>query len=342
MRYEDLYVAGTGRRLPDSMTMEEAEQAGLCDRKAVWRTEMVSVCVAESESAPEMAAQAARTALRQSASEPDDIDLILHADTYYQGQDLWPPAAYVQRVAVGNRCPAIEVRQMSNGGMAALELAAGYLTADRGRDQALVTTGDRFCLPGYDRWRSDPGTVCGDGGTAAVLSTRDGYARLRSLTTVSDSSLEKMGRGEDPFGDAPFSVRQPIDLDAYRETMVAEIGLDGVLDRIDAGQRETFKQALADAETELNEIDRFVLPTLGRGRLKAHFLDPFDIDPERTTWFYGSRIGHLGAGDQIAGLGHLMDSGELRPGQRCLLAGVGAGFSWSAAVVEMLRSPEEG
>lgn len=342
MRFDDLYVAGCGRWFPPAMTAEDAERAGLCDRKLIWRSEFASVCVAEvaeSGSAPEMAARAAEAALRQAGSAPDEIDLVLHADTYYQGYDLWPPASYVQRVAVGNRCPAIEIRQMSNGGMAALELAAAYLTASPARRAALVTTGDRFCRPGYDRWHSDLGTICGDGGTAAVLSRRSGYARLRSLVTVCDPSLEQMNRGQDPPGDAPFSVRKPIDLEAHRQDFVAEAGLDVVMDRIEAGQQEAVKTALSDAETSFADLDRFVLPSMGRGRLKAHFLDPFGIDLDRTTWDWGRHIGHLGAGDQIAGLGYLADTGGLRPGQRCLLAGVGAGFAFSAAVVEMLEPP---
>lgn len=134
---------------------------------------------------------------------PDDIHLVLHANTYHQGHDLWAPASYVQRMAVGNSCLSLEVRQLSNGGMAALELAASHLLSVPSRHSALITTGDRFCLPGFDRWNTDPGTVCGDGGTALVLSARDGFARIRSLVTVSDPALEGMGRGTDPFSDAP-------------------------------------------------------------------------------------------------------------------------------------------
>jgi 3-oxoacyl-[acyl-carrier-protein] synthase-3 len=290
--------------------------------------------------AAEMAARAVEPALRQAGCTGDEIDLILHADTYYQGYDLWPPASYVQRAAVGNRCPAMEIRQMSNGGMAAIELAAAYLAASPARRFALVTTGDRFCGPGYDRWHSDLGTICGDGGTAAVLSSESGYARLISLASVSDPSLEEMNRGSDPVGDAPFSVRKPIDLEAHRREFVSQVGLDSVMDRIDAGQREALETALSQAETDLADLSWFVLPSMGRGRLKAHFLDPLGIDLDKTTWSWGRHIGHLGAGDQIAGLGYLADTGRLRPGQRCLLAGVGAGFTWSAAVIEIVRQPE--
>lgn len=340
MKFDDMYVAGCGTWLPEPMTLEEADRAGLCERRLIWRTEIASVCVSVDHSAPEMAALAARPALRQAGCHPDDIDLVLHAGAYYQGHDMWPPASYVQRAVLGNRCPAIEVRQMSNGGMAAIELAASYLAADPARRGALVSTGDRFCLPGFDRWRSDPGTICGDGGTAAVLSRLGGFARIRSLVTVCDSGLEEMSRGRDPFGAAPFSVRVPVDLDAHRAQFVADAGLDFVMDRIRAGQLEAVEEALFESgDTKLSDIDWFVLPSLGRARIKAQFLDVLGIDLEQTTWSWARRVGHLGAGDQIAGLDHLLASGQLHEGQRCLLLGVGAGFSWSAAVIEVLGQP---
>jgi 3-oxoacyl-[acyl-carrier-protein] synthase-3 len=341
MKFDSLYIAGCGTWLPDRMTVAEAERAGLCDRRLTWRTEIASVCVAAEESAPQMAALAAAPALRQAGCGPTDIDLVLHADAYYQGHDLWPSAAYVQRAALGSgsRAPAIEIRQMSNGGMAAMELAASYLVADSARQRALITTGDRFCLPGFDRWRSDQGTVCGDGGTAIVLAKTGGFARLCSLVTICDSSLEKMSRGADPFGAAPFSLRQPIDLDGARADFIAEAGLEFVLEAINAGQRDVIDKALMEGEAKLSEIDWFVVPNLGHGRIKAHFLAPLGIEPERTTWAWGRYVGHLGAGDQIAGLAHLAGSRRLRRGQQCLLLGVGAGFSWSAAVVTIVDVP---
>ncbi|GAB3483385.1 ketoacyl-ACP synthase III family protein [Nocardiopsis coralliicola] len=341
MRYDDLRIAAAASRLPEKVTLAEAERDGMCDAGTLWRTDVASVCISAGESAPEMAAEAARRAVRRAGCRPGEIDLVLHASVYYQGHDLWPAASFVQHAALGNRCPAIDVSQMSNGGMAALELAAGYLSADAGRRQALVTTGDRFCPPGYDRWRSDPGTICGDGGTAAVLSRGSGFARIRSLATRCDSSLEQMSRGDDPFGPAPFSHRPRVDLDAGRRSFVGGAGIDAVLRAIDQGQREVVDQVLDEAGAKMGDIDRFILPSLGRSRLKAHFLDPFGIDVERTTWALGREMGHLGAGDQVALLGLMADSGALRPGHRCLVAGVGQGFSWSAAVLEILSPPSD-
>lgn len=333
----ELFVAGTGRWLPPRMSLETAVAEGLVERRAVWRDGIVSVCVSADQAGPEMAVHAARSALRAAGTRPDEIDLVLHACIYHQGHDLWAPASHVQHAVGAGHGPAVEIRQLSNGGMAALELAAGYLAVNRARRHALITTGDRFALPGMDRWRSDPGTVLADGGTALVLSTVDGYARVRALVTVSDASLEGLQRGADPFGLTPLDTRRPIDVEPAHRHFMASAGLDAILDRLDAGGREVIKRVTSEAGAELEEIAWFVLPNLGLPRLKEYFLDKFDIPLDRTLWSWGREIGHLGAGDQIAGLDELIVSGRLRPGQLCLLAGVGAGFTWSCAVVEMLR-----
>jgi 3-oxoacyl-[acyl-carrier-protein] synthase-3 len=331
-----LYFAGAGSWLPDPMTLDEAEEAGLAERILVWNTGISSACVSTKESAPEMAVLAAKSALGQAGCTPDEISLVLHASAYYQGHDMWAPASYVQQFALGNRCPAMEVRQMSNGGMAALDLGAAYLAADSSRTAALLTTGDRFCLPGFDRWRSDPSTICGDGGTALVLSSRSGFARVRSLVTVSDPGLESGGRGDAPFGDAPLGAGMPIDMSGTSSALVQQFGLETLLNRIESGQRDAFDQATAQAGVKLTDVDWFVLPNMGRTRMQAQYYGPFEIDPARTTWSWSKRVGHLGAGDQFGGLAHLMATGRLRPGQTCVLAGIGAGFSWTVSIAEML------
>ncbi|MET7901789.1 ketoacyl-ACP synthase III family protein [Streptomyces sp. NPDC005355] len=332
---DGLYIAAASSWLPERLTLDEAEQAGLADRAGVWNTGIESVCVSPDKSAPEMAVLAARDALVRAEVGPEDLQLLLHACAYHQGHDMWPAASYVQRFCGGGSYPAVEVRQMSNGGMIALELAAGHLRA-YGGSTALVTTADRFSLPGFDRWRSDPSTICGDGGTAVVVSTRTGFARLRGLVTVSDPGLEHGSRGE-RFSDAPLAARAPIDLNS--DSLVRELGVEALLNRIEAGQREAFDRACAQADFKLGDIDWYVLPNLGRTRMRAQYFDPFGIDPQRSTWSWGRRVGHLGAGDQFAGLAHLVSEGALEPGQMCLLAGVGAGFTWTAGILEIIARP---
>ena len=332
-------ISGCASWLPERLSTADAEAAGACAPGTGAKLGLESVTVSAAESGPEMAARAARTALDRARTGPVDIGLVLHASIYYQGQELWAPASYVQRAAVGNQCPAFSLGQVSNGGMGAMELAVGHLRGASENASALVTTGDRFCPPGFDRWNSDPGTVYADGGTALVLTRGPGFARVLGLASAARPELEGMHRGRAPFGAVPFTHRDRVDLGACKDEFVGQAGRSFVISQMVEGQRQALKEALVQADTEISEIDWFVLPHLGRRRLSATYFVPFDIDPRRSTWAWGRTVGHLGAGDQFSGLAHLVESGAALPGHRCLMAGVGAGFSWTCAVIEIENRP---
>ncbi|MEU2154423.1 ketoacyl-ACP synthase III family protein [Streptomyces sp. NPDC019396] len=339
MRVEDIYIRGTSVRLPGVASVADAVARGACPPKVASSTGMVSVAYSSDESAAEMAAAAARTAVERAGCAPEDIDLLLHADTYHQGQDLWPVASYIQREALGNTCPALEIRQMSNGGLAAIDLATAYLSAGHGSCEALLTTADRFCEPGIDRWRTDPGTPYADGATALVLSRRGGFGRLLSLALLADPDLEPLHRGDEPFTRAPFGHRIPVDFDEAKRAFIGRVGMSYAITRAHNGQQTVIKQALADAGMELADARWVILPHFGRRRLQSIYYQPFGIDPDRTTWDWSRTVGHLGAGDQFASLDHLVVSGRARPGDRCVLISVGAGYSWGCAVLEITGQP---
>ncbi|MCE6993976.1 ketoacyl-ACP synthase III family protein [Saccharothrix sp. S26] len=335
----DVFVAATAVWLPPAVDAESAVHAGLFHQKSFRRCQVEAVRVAGDESPAEMAAWAAREALARNGGGADRVELVLHANMYYQGREMWPAASFVQRESVGGRAPAIDVRQMSNGGMAAIHLGRHHLAGCADDALVLVTTGDKFCPPGFDRWNTDPGTVYADGGTAVLLSKKDGLARLLSLAMVSDADLEQMHRGTDPFEDGAHVAPQPMSLETRKQQFVERVGMQFAIDRVDAGQDEVVNKALADAGVKLDEIDWFVLPAFGRRRLDLGLFRRLGVDPDRSTWPWARQVGHLGAGDQIAGLDHLVTSGKARPGQLCLLVGTGAGFSWSCAVVEVRSVP---
>jgi 3-oxoacyl-[acyl-carrier-protein] synthase-3 len=337
---EDIYIRATSVHLPSLLSIDDAVAAGSCPPRLAAATGAQSVAYSPDESAAEMAVQAARAVLARSRSTAGDVDLLLHADTYHQGQDLWPVASYIQGEALGNSCLALEIRQMSNGGLAALDLAAAYLTAGHGHGDALLTTADRFCEPGIDRWGTDPGTPYADGASALVLSRRGGFARLVSLALHADPDLEPMHRGDEPFTRAPFSNRMPVDFEEAKRAFIGRAGMSYAITRAHNGQQTVIKQALADAGMDLGDARWVVLPHFGRRRLQSIYYKPFGIDPARTTWEFSRTVGHLGAGDQFASLDHLMVTGKAAPGDRCVLISVGAGYSWGCAVVEITERPD--
>jgi 3-oxoacyl-[acyl-carrier-protein] synthase-3 len=341
MRPDGLYLAGAAVWLPPATSAAQAVAEGHYDPDEHARSCYESVCVAAAESAPEMAVLAARAALDRAGPDAGEPALVLHASSWYQGLDFWPAASYVHRRAVGggNRAPAYDLQQMSNGGLAAVELAASYLAADPGRAAALITAADRFALPGFDRWRSDLGIVYGDGAAAAVLSRRGGFARLASVLTVSDTELESMYRGDDPFRPAAGIGGQPVDVRARKRAWMAREGRHVAVDRIQDALVGTVERALAEAGATLDQVAWAAFPNVGLAPLDEQYLAPLGLERSRSTWAFGRRTGHVGGADQLASLVHLVESGQAGPGDRILLVGIGAGFAWTCALVELQDRP---
>ncbi|AKU18671.1 hypothetical protein VV02_05860 [Luteipulveratus mongoliensis] len=285
------------------------------------------VSVAHSDvPAPVMAATAAGKALAVSGVGGADLSRILYASSFERTADLWSPAAYVGD-QVGATCPALQIDQISNGGMAGLELAHGLLQRSSG--PILISTGDRFHEPWVDRWQGDPGTVFGDGGTAMVVGTEPGLARVLSVHTESRHELEGMHRR------GMEAEAGPLDLGGCKRDFMKEFGASSAVRALQAGQAAAVDRALELAGVTFADVSWFVLPHLGLRRLKAALIVPFGIEVDRTTWKWGRRVGHLGPGDQIYGLEQLWRSGDTEPGDIVLMIGIGSGFSWTCAVIQM-------
>ncbi|OAA29509.1 3-oxoacyl-(acyl-carrier-protein) synthase-3 [Frankia sp. EI5c] len=135
-------------------------------------TGYTALAVSDGPSAPEMAVLAADAALEQAGWPAAELDLLLHAWSYYQGHDFWSPAHYIADQLGAHAAQPIGIQQMCNGGAAGLQIAAAHLLGDPSIARVLVTTADRFCPPGFDRWNSDLGVAYGDG-ASAVLVSRD-------------------------------------------------------------------------------------------------------------------------------------------------------------------------
>ncbi|MFC4909664.1 ketoacyl-ACP synthase III family protein [Actinomadura gamaensis] len=342
MRCDGLFLAGLAHHLPPPVDVAGAVADGRYDASDRAADEYLSVTVATGEAPPEMAVAAARRALRRAGTPPSEIALLLHASAWFQGVDYWPAASYVHREVLGEagrHAPAMDVQQMCAGALGALELAASYLAADASRGSALVTTADRFGGPGFDRWRADlSGLVYGDGAAAVVLA-RAGFARLLAVSTVVDTELEGMYRGDEPFAAAPG---RPVDVRTRRAAFAAGAGrrVGSVAERTTAGLTEAVDRTLADAGLKIGDIDRFVFPNVGLRVLRTRYAEPLGLDVARTAWEWGRRTGHVGAADQLTGLAWLAESGGLGPGGRALLVGIGAGFAWTCAAVELTARPD--
>jgi len=334
---QDIYIAGTGASIPGRRdSVAAAVESG---RAPEGHADLgyEKIAVAGAVPATELAIQAARTALERSEVDPAEVGLALHASCGFQGIDMWPPSAYIAGRAVGPSCYPIDIQQRCVGGLAAMRLAIAWLRHGSAA-AALLTTGDNFAEPWIDRWNLPTDMIYGDGGTAVVLSTRGGIARIRGSAGGADTEHEGWTRGDTPFTLQPGTevpvrmMDRAIENAAHADPYAAWQAYEKVL-------LSTRDRALAEAGAELEDIARVVLPNVHRGSGQAENYDVIGCTEKQSTWDFGRQVGHLGAGDHFAGLNHLIEQREVSAGELVLLIGAGAGFTFGAAVVEILGTP---
>ncbi|MFI2378456.1 ketoacyl-ACP synthase III family protein [Streptomyces sp. NPDC018964] len=337
MRWESVYVAGTGAWLPEPYSARAAVEAGEYDPEQYEADGLLSVRVAgEDVAPPDMAVQAATTALKRSGTDPETVRLLLHNYVWFQGQTMWPVASYVADHAVHRAVPAFEVKQECSAAIGSLDLAARHLTTEPGPAAAVLTTADRFAAPLIDRWRAEEGLVYADGGTALVLSNQGGFARVLSTATRADNRMEALARGA---GLTPRPTQEPYDHAArFAHYLRAQGNIREAAERLVAMVTGAIDDALAEAGTAREDLARVVIPTGGRSKMRWQAEQLLGVPEERTTWDFGRRTGHLGAGDQFAALNDLAENGALRPGDRVLMLSAGPGTA-GCAVLEILSTP---
>ncbi|MET9496575.1 ketoacyl-ACP synthase III family protein [Streptomyces sp. NPDC006552] len=287
----------------------------------------------------ELAERAGADTLRRAGLDARQLTGVLHAWTYHQGHEFWSPAHYVADRLGAVAAEPVGIQQMCNGSMAAVSLAARELMADAAAGPVLVTTADCFAAPGFDRWGGDYGVAYGDGATSVLVSRTPlgRSARLLAWATVAAPQLEGMHRGEAPFSSAPQSgVRTLLPKVAKKQFLTAHPSLPfGPLARdavVGAVSRALDSAGVAGDDPRLRAA---ALPRLARHVMADAYEPAFASVCAAPVRVLGTDTGHLGAGDAVANLADLLGRDDVRSGDLLVLLSAGAGFTWSAAILEV-------
>ncbi|MGW7332294.1 ketoacyl-ACP synthase III family protein [Streptomyces sp. NPDC054840] len=332
-------IAGTGSYLPEQRLDLSAEAARHPDPDAerIRATGYRTIAAEETLYPGDMALVAAQRALARAGTEPQEIDLIAVTAIHRHGhQRLWSPASWLQSRLGATRALPFTVAQGCNAQLLVLDLAAGLLSA-RGRRNALIVATDRFAASGFDRFTADYGIVYGDGAAAAVL-TADTPApdapgwRVLTTHSVSDPELEGLHRLDEPAPETRALFGTEHDVRAAKKRYLAAHGTDSLREATRRAVRE-IRRTLLPSGTD-PALRRVVYPNLGLPLLQENYFPEFPGGAEKSLWDFGATVGHLGSGDQIAGLDHLERHHTFDTGDRILLLGAGAGFTWTGVLLE--------
>jgi 3-oxoacyl-[acyl-carrier-protein] synthase III len=340
MRFDPpLRIAAAALWLPDDCeTVIDAVQAGTTEPARAASNGYVQLSVSDIPP-PQMAVRAGAAALEQAGSGPEEIGLLVHAWTYYQGQDYWEPVHYILNELALYAATPLGVSLGCNGGFAAVETAACRMLAGQA-STALVTTAERFCPPRFDRWASNLDVSYGDSGTALVLQVAPGPGErgpfeVLSTANVTDPHLEGMYRGTAPWNSVPFEHAETVDIRTQiRAFMAAGHGpaFGGVVTR---SVQQTVRSALDQAGLAADDprIRVIVPPRFGAEVILHSYTEVLAGMTKAEIVNLGRGTGHLGAGDMAANLADIDAAGTLQPGEFALMLSATAGFTWSGMVV---------
>jgi 3-oxoacyl-[acyl-carrier-protein] synthase III len=305
-------IVGLGHHVPPEVVPNGpiAERIGVDDAWIVKRTGIKSRRRAlPGEKLTDYAVFAGRRALSDAGVDARDVDLVLVATM--TPDDITPNAAPVVANALGaDGAGAVDIGAACTGWLAALRLAAGQVETGRA-DRVLVIGAELLTrITNFD----DPKTAMlfGDGAGAVVVGA-DGDGDIGPIVMAADGSLaDRITASHD---------KRVLEMDGHSTYQVAVKRLS-----------EATVSAVARAGLELDDVDLFVYHQ-ANGRIIKAVGDRLDLEPARVA-DYVAHMANTSAASIPLTLSLMREDGRLRPGQKVLLAAIGAGFTWGAGVIE--------
>jgi clorobiocin biosynthesis protein CloN2 len=343
VRTQGIFLAGIGVFLPETISIAAAARQGLVPPDLGDDQGNSGVAVAGRIPSPEMGLRAAEEAVKSSGLSAADIGLLLYTGVWHHGPDGWGPQYYLQRHLLGDDLLAVEIRHGCNGTFSAMELAVPYLKAAPPTCRALIVASDNFGSPLISRWNPGAGLSClGDGASAVILDTTPGFAELLCVCTTTFSRMEEAHRAGEPLFPPGATTGTTVDFGVRSQRFQRQATSRGEwMQLLLSHHKHNFactQQALHEAGLEAGDISRVLIHSMPR-QTAVSYLTILGFSLDQSTWSFSQTVGHLGAGDHLTALHHLVSAGQLGPGDNVLLCGFSPGMTYKAAVIRLLGVP---
>lgn len=315
-------ILGTGHCVPERVVTND-EMSTIVDTSDEWITQRVGVRerrICTTETAAELAYNAALKALDMSNTSPEELDMILCATV--SADDASPSMACTVQNMLGATCPSMDLSAACSGFIYMLDTAAGFFARKRVK-KMLVIGGERVSriLDWTDR---NTCVIFGDGAGAAVLGEGNAYLSSKLFAKGGDSVIKIPNFG----GMSPFYTN---------ETQKPYVYMNG---------QETFKFAVNAMACDLAEVIRdagleqkdisWVIPHQANVRIIDAASKKLDIPLDR----FGKNIekyGNTSAASIPMLLDELNREGKFKDGDYLALCSFGGGLSSAACVIRWGR-----
>lgn len=315
-------IVGTGSCLPKNR-VTNADLARCVDTSDEWIAERTGIRarhLAKDETLAEMSAEAARQALSEAGIKAEDVELIIVATI--SGDHVTPSAACeVQSIIGAKKAVAFDINAACSGFLFALNTAYAYMQS--GICQNALVIGAEVLSRLID-WKDRSTCVLfGDGaGAAVVRADEKGVIRfVQGCDGTKGMALACENR----------AVNNPL---IQNRAEQGYLQMDGqAIYRFAVSEvPANIQRALAEAETNPAEIKYFLLHQANI-RIIQSIAKRLKISPDRFPVIL-ENCGNVSAGSVPILLDTVHKKGMLQRGDKIVLAGFGAGLTWSICVME--------
>jgi 3-oxoacyl-[acyl-carrier-protein] synthase III len=314
-------IAGTGSYLPPRIVTND-ELAKMLDTSDEWvrtRTGIRQRHIAdETQTSSDLGAEAARSAMAAAGVQAADVDLVIVATS--TPDYIFPSTACLMQAKLGiKNCAAFDVQAVCSGFVYGLTIADKFIAS--GQHRCALVVGAEVYSRILD-W-SDRGTAVlfGDGAGAVILKadSKPGVmaTALRADGSYSDilSVPGNVCRGK--IVGSPF-----LQMDGQAVFKFAVRVLD-----------EIARETLAQCDLGPQDLD-WLIPHQANVRILEATAKKLGVSPEKVI-ITVDRHGNTSAASVPLALDCAVRDGRIRPGHKVMLEGVGGGFTWGAALVQM-------
>lgn len=320
-------IIGTGAYLPKRI-LTNAELAKMVDTTDEWITTRTGIkerhIAASEEATSDLAAEAARRALRRAGLTAEELDLIIVATV--TPDMLFPSTAcFVQKAIQARNAVCFDLEAACPGFIFALETARQFVGSGA-VSTALIIGADKLSM--ITDWEDRSTCVLfGDGAGAVVLRNRPGARGIIATALASDGNLSHLLSVPGGGSRNPASTQTIKERLHFLKMAGKEVFKYAVSSMLGASQ-----EVLRRAGIKISEV-ACIIPHQANMRIIQAVAERLGA-PREKYYLNLERTGNISAASIPVALDQAVRAGLVKHGDLVLLMSFGAGFTWGAMLLE--------
>ncbi len=308
-------IIGTGSYLP-SKILTNYDLESMLDTSDEWITSRTGIkqrhiISKKEENNTYLAEQAAINALKSANIDAKELDLIIVATS--TPDKIFPATATILQHKIGANCPAFDIQSVCSGFIFALTTAEKYIKD--GFNNVLVVGSDT--LSSIIDWKDRSTAVLFGDGAGAVILTADNNTGILHTKICSDGSyLTSLQTTNNKINQHGFISMNGNDVFKIAVKTLSDLALI----------------TLKSTNTNITEID-FMVPHQANIRIITAVAKKINLPMEKVVVTI-NKHGNTSAASIPLALDIAVKDGRINKGNKLLLEGIGAGFSWGSVLLE--------